>query len=371
MLTSDFLDVLPNDIVRLYDDYSLTIIMDIARRLEKMGKITDTAAWQMQRLTESGLLYEKAISELSKLSNISRSELEKMFTQAGVKSLKFDDMIYKRAGLNPLPLNLSPAMAQVLSAGLAKTGGVIRNLTMTTAIGAQRSFIAASDMAYLQVSSGAMSYDQAIRAAIKSVAAKGVSTIDYATGHQDQLDVAIRRTVLTGVSQTAGVLQSRRADEMGQDLVQTSAHYGARPEHAIWQGRVFSRSGASRQYPDFVTSTGYGTGPGLGGWNCRHSYYPYFDGISENAYSEADRENLRNKTVTLAGKEISAYDATQIQRGLERKIRYWKRQSAALGAGRLSSAAENAKVSLYQSQMREFVKQTGLNRQSPREQVVK
>jgi hypothetical protein len=264
-------------------------------------------------------------------------------------------------------------MAQVLSAGIAKTNGVMRNLTMTTAISAQRSFIAASDMAYLQVSSGAMSYDQAIRAAIKSVAGEGIKVVNYATGNgrSEQLDVAIRRTVLTGVSQTAGVLQSRRADEMGQDLVQTSAHYGARPEHAIWQGRVFSRSGASRQYPDFVTSTGYGTGPGLCGWNCRHSFYPFFEGISENAYTETEQEDLRNKTVTLAGKEISAYDATQIQRGLERKVRYWKRQSAALGAGGLSSVAEDAKIKLYQAQLREFVKQTGLNRQSPRESVVK
>ena len=369
MLSSDYLDVLPKSIVDLYEQYNLSIIRDIARRLAKMGTITDTAAWQMQRIIESGKTFENAIAELAKLTGKSKEELTKTFTQAGIKSLRFDDEIYRKAGLSPLPLNLSPAMAQTLAAGLAKTGNIMRNLTMTTAVSAQRLFINASDLAYLQVSSGAMSYDQAIRAAVKSVAAQGVSTIDYATGHQEQLDVAVRRTVLTGVSQTAAVLQTKRADEMGVDLVQTSAHYGARPEHVVWQGRIFSRSGTDRRYPDFVTSTGYGTGPGLGGWNCRHSFFPFFPGISQNAYDAETRKDLRNKKVTLAGKEISMYDATQIQRGIERKIRYWKRQAAGMDAAGLDASAENAQVATFQKQMRIFVSDTQLPRQAPRERI--
>ena len=73
-----------------------------------------------------------------------------MFKAAGVKAMKFDDSIYQRVGLNPLPLNLSPAMAQVLAAGLAKTQGAIRNLTLTTAINGQSAFIEAADLAYMQ-----------------------------------------------------------------------------------------------------------------------------------------------------------------------------------------------------------------------------
>ena len=92
------------------------------------------------------------------------------------------------------------------------------------------------------------------------------------------MDVAVRRAVLTGVNQTTARMQIARADEMECDLVETTAHMGARPEHMDWQGRIFSRSGKSRKYPDFVKSTGYGTGPGLCGWNCRHSFFPYFEG---------------------------------------------------------------------------------------------
>ncbi|MCX6064171.1 MAG: phage minor capsid protein [Chloroflexi bacterium] len=340
MLTADQLDALTGPITDLYEQYNQSVINDISRRLAKMGKVTETAAWQMQRLIESGKVYENALKELAKTSGLSEVEMRKMFEAAGVKAMRFDDSIYKAAGLNPLPLNLSPAMAQVLAAGLRKTNGVVKNLTMTTAINAQHSFIQAADLAYMQVAGGAMSYDQAIRAAILNVAENGLHTINYTSGHKDKLDVAMRRTVLTGVSQTTGNLQIARADEMGTDLVQTSAHIGARPEHQLWQG-----------------------------WNCRHSFYPFFEGISENAYNQAELDSFANETVTYNGQEIPIYDATQQQRAIERKIRLWKRKEGALDAAGLDNDAETAKVKEWQSRMRDFIKQTGLQRQSVREIV--
>jgi hypothetical protein len=151
--------------------------------------------------------------------------------------------------------------------------------------------------------------------------------------------------------------------------VQTSAHAGARPSHAEWQGKIFSRSGTSKKYPPFVESTGYGTGAGLGGWNCRHSFYPFFEGISENAYDEVDRESLAKKTVTLNEEKTSMYEATQVQRGIERKIRFWKRQAGALEAAGQANVDEMAKVEQWQAQMRKFIKETKLQRQRVREQV--
>ena len=231
-------------------------------------------------------------------------------------------------------------------------------------------FTSAADLAYLQVSSGAMSYDQAIRAAVKNMAAKGLSTVNYASGRTDQLDVAMRRTVLTGVGQTTGQLQMTRADEMGQDLVQTSAHMGARPEHQEWQGKVFSRSGTSKKYPDFIFSTEYGSVTGLCGVNCRHSFYPFFEGLSENAYSQAALDEYADATVKYNGQDVPMYDATQMQRAIERKIRTAKREAGALDAAGLDNSVEKARVKDLQSQMRDFVKQTGLQRQPMRESVI-
>jgi hypothetical protein len=353
MLDDSYLDVLADPILAIYREYEDSVINDIARRIGNMSYAS--AGWQMQRITESGLVYKNVLKEISKLTGKSKKELAQIFKEAGVKSIKFDDAIYKAAGLDPLPLNLSPQMINVLLAGLEKTSGVMVNLTRTTAMSAQQAFIKGADLAYMQIVNGAMGYDQAIQAAVKVVADGGLSVINYASGHVDKLDVAMRRTVLTGVSQTAGQLSIARAEQMGQDLVQTSAHGGARPTHALWQGKIFSRSGSSKKYPNFVSSTGYGTGAGLMGWNCRHSFFPFFEGISENAYSQAEVNKLNNETVNYNGKTISVYDATQYQRALERNIRKWKREAGAMQAAGKANVKQLAKVKEWQARMRDFI----------------
>lgn len=368
MLTADYLDALPGPILALYREYEDSVIHDIARRISRMGKVTGASAWQVQRLSESGALYESILTRLAELTGKSERELAVLFRHAGVKAMAFDDAIYRAAGLNPLPLNLSPAMTEVLRAGLAKTNGIMRNLTQTTAISGQRAFEHAADLAYMQISSGAFDYNTAIRSAVRKTAEEGLTVINYASGRKDQLDVAMRRTVLTGVNQTVGILQERRADEMGVDLVQTSAHIGARPEHEIWQGRIFSRSGTHPKYPDFVAETGYGTVTGIYGANCRHSAYPFFEGISENAYNQATLDAYADKTVTWRGKPISVYDATQEQRSIERRIRHWKRQAGAMEAAGQDAGYELGKVKDWQARMRGFLKETGLDRQRVREQ---
>jgi hypothetical protein len=374
MLTAAYLDVLPDPIIEVYEAYMQSVLNDIARRLVKTGDVTATAAWQMQRLSESGKVYDAALAELAKLTGQSDKVLNTLFKRAGVKSLKFDDAIYRAAGLNPLPVNLSPAMVDVLSVGLQKTQNAMRNLTLTTALSSQDAFIRASDRAYMQVTGGAMDYQSAIKTAIKSAASDGLTVI-YPSGRREQLDVALRRTVLTGVSQTVGKLQERRADEMGADLVQTSAHIGARntgtgpANHEGWQGKIFSRSGTHTKYPDFVASTGYGTGEGLHGYNCRHSFYPFFEGISAEHYKRAELNSYANKRVTFNGRSMSVYEATQVQRAIERKIRKVKREVAALEAAELDAINEKQQIRRYQAQMRSFIKQTKLTRQRFREQV--
>lgn len=369
MLTGSQIDSLPGEIIALYQDYEDSILRDIARRLAGLDFATPTAAWEMTRLTESGLVFENALKELAQLTGKSYVALRSMFAKAGVLAVRFDDKIYRAAGLNPLPLNLSPAAANALLAGLAKTGGVMTNMTLTTAIDGQRAFVDAANTAYMQVTNGAMSYTQAIRAAVKNVAAEGISTIDFASGRRDQLDVSMRRTVLTGVGQTTAQIQLDRASEMGSDLIQMSAHAGARPEHQEWQGKIFSISGTSKKYPPFVESTDFGSVTGYAGINCRHSAYPFFENLSENSYSEGTLSDMADKTVEYNGATLSQYEASQIQRKYERSVRYWKRQADALAAADLDATAETAKIRDYQSLLRDFVRQTSLPRQSVREQI--
>lgn len=370
MLTAAQLDVLPEPILALYRALEDSVLEDMARGLAALtDPAISRAAWQMQRLTEAGAVYEAVLARLSRVTGTSEALLREMFEQAGVRALRFDDAIYRAAGLNPLPLNLSPAMAQVLRAGLEKTGGLMRNLTQTTAVAAQTDFIAAADLAYLQVVSGAFSYQDALRQGVTRLADGGLRVIHYASGRRDPLDVALRRTLLTGVNQTVGRLQEARADALGTDLVQTSAHIGARPSHAAWQGQVFSRRGRSDKYPSLVAATGYGTATGLCGINCRHSFFPFFEGLSAEHYTAAELDSYESKRVTYEGESMTVYEATQKQRALERKIRLWKREAGALGAAGLDNSIEIAKVRQWEARLKDFSRQTGLKRQPFREAV--
>lgn len=355
----------------LYDQFSRAVLSDIARRLVKTGRITATAAWQAQRLVESGKVFEDVIKRISELTSLSEEELAKAFKEAGVRSLTFDNRILKRAGITGVNLNLSPAMQQVLLEGLKKTESLLKNLTLTTANTAQTAFFEAMDLAYMEVAHGTMSYSQAIRQAIKSVASKGLEVINYPSGRKDQIDVAIRRALLTGVSQTAAGITWKNIEDNNIDLIEVSAHIGARnkgtgPEnHEQWQGKVYSRTG-NPKYPDFITSTGFGTVTGLSGINCRHSFYPYFEGTPRN-YSEQTLEEYGGKTVTYRGEEIDFYKATQIQRKIERDIRAKKREAAVLGSVGKDNTKEIQEIRSLQARMRNFIKQTGLHRQPDRE----
>ena len=367
MLTPRQLSDLPNSILKLYREVEINIISDMARRLSRMDFIP-SAQWQLFKLTEMGYSRDYILEELSRTSGIAKKELEKLIKEAAEKSLQSDYEIYRHAGLNPPTLNASPLMQSVLQAGLENTCGLFENLTRTTANTATRQFEHMLDRAWLQITSGAFSHTEAVKMAVKDLASKGVASITYPTGHTDYLDVAVRRATVTGVNQTSLKLQETLMDEMDCDLVETSAHEGARPSHAVWQGKIFSRSGTHPKYPDFRQSTGYGTGEGLGGWNCRHSMFPFFEG-QDPTYTRQELEELNAKKYTYNGEKLTEYEANQKQRYIERQIRRWKREYKAMEAAGLPTDEAAAKLNQWHRKMDDFIKQTGLKRQSNREEL--
>lgn len=378
MLPPDFWDYAADDVLELYSTLGESIMRDIVRRLVKTGRVTATAGWQIQMAQEAGLLYNDIVSEAARLSDATESHVSALFEEAGIQSTAIDNAVYEAAGMSPPPLRMSPAVMQVLFSGARKTSGHLRNLTMTTALEAQRAYIQAATLAEMQVESGAFDYATAIRNAVKN-AASGGTYVQYPTGHRDRLDVAIRRAVLTGVGQTTGQISLQNAQEMGCDLMEITAHAGARPSHSVWQGRVVSLSGRSGYLS--LSDIGYNTGPGFKGWNCRHDWYPFFEGLSETAYPRAVLDEYNNRTVEYEGKTISYYEATQKQRAMERSIRDSKRELAGLDEAVKSSSgalktglksdfdAASVKLKAREAQMRDFLHQTGLQKDSNRVQV--
>ncbi len=367
MLTPEQLDKFPDSLVELYSQAEIDIISDIARRISTYDYFIPSAEFQYRKLKEMG--HVQILKRLSKLTGKTKKELETMMFDAGYESIKFDDKIYKKAGLSPKPIEQSPALMSVLDAGIKNTSGLFENLTRTTASTATKQFENVLDNAYMQITTGAFDSNTAIRNAIKDLAGNGLASVQYPNGHINYIESAVRRAVITGVNQTALKMQEARAVEMGSDLVETSAHAGARPSHAIWQGKVFSLSGTHPKYPDFKKETGYGTGAGLGGWHCRHNFYPFFEGLSEPAYSKQELQQMNAKDYEYNGEKMTEYEATQKQRAIERKIRRWKREYKGMEAAGLHTDEAAAKISQWQNIQKDFLQQTGLKRQTDREQI--
>ena len=178
-----------------------------------------------------------------------------------------------------------------------------------------------------------------------------------------------RQAVLTGVNQMAAQVSLANAQQLGCDLVETTAHQGARPDHTVWQGKIFSISGRHPKYPQLSKATGYGTGDGLCGWNCRHSFYPYFEGLSVPAYTKETLDEMAAATVFFNGEELTQYDASQKQRYIERKIRKWKREYLAMEAAGQDTGEAAVKLKEWRVVQADFCRQTGLRADGFRGQV--
>ena len=322
MLTPDQLAHCADDILKLYSHLEEQIVRDIARRISKTGIITETGKLQLNAMQELGTLNSDILSSLSKYTDKTEEQLQKLFEDAAVTATEYDNEIYRANGLNPKSIKVSATQMQTLEAGYKKTSGNLSNLTRTTAVTSQTSFINACSLAELKAESGAFSPQQAIVDAIKQVASEGAFVL-YPSGHRDRLDVAVRRNVMTGIGQTTGEICLVNARELDCDLMEITAHAGARPSHASWQGQIVSLSGRKGYLP--LSDIGYGTGDGFKGWNCRHDWFPYFEG-STRMYSEKDLKELDAENIEFPdGSMHTLYEAEQYQRALERKIRETKR----------------------------------------------
>ena len=199
---------------------------------------------------------------------------------------------------------------------------------------------------------------------VTRLANSGLETIDYISGTKTTIDAALRRHIVSQANQARNRLLMQRMDEWEWDLVFVDAHFGARPSHAEWQGRVYSRSGRSTEYPSLVDATGYGTVTGLCGANCYHYMTPYVPGYSELPdmdYSEQER------ITGMTSDEY--YAAKQKQRRYERLIRSQKREISYLQEVRADAVKQRIRLGELQDKLRQFTHDNHLRRDYERERA--
>ena len=375
MLPPSTLDRMPDAFVALWQDVEDEILKDIARRIAKTGTITETANWQLWRYQQTEALRSDVVKLLAKYSGKSDTAIRQLLLQAATEAMEREDAIYYHYGLEPTPFEESAALNNLLDAGARQTAGTWKNLTATTANTVTGQFERTLDAAWAKVSTGAFDYKTAVKQAVDSLA-DGMKFVTYPTGHKDSIEVAARRAILTGVNQTAGKLQVARADEMGVEFFETTAHGGARPSHAEWQGRQFHRGGAvdymGKHYPDFEAATGYGTGAGLCGWNCRHTFFSVFPELGDPpAWTRDQLEELNARNIEYNGKRYTRYEINQMQRSRERNVRRWKKRYLAESAAGSDTTDSAVRLRAARQSLNEFAKATGGRVDSARTSVPK
>lgn len=386
--TPELLDALPEELAELYRSLESQLLDEICSRLNLADQLNEVTVQSMRALRSHGISQQEIERVIQRTTNISEKKLTELLDDVVERNQRYYTDLIKIADVTAPQTLLSIEDTYAI---YEQTRQTFRNITQSmaflvdngrTLLQPARAYQWALDNAVLQVQSGAISYNQAIRYAVKQLADSGIRVADYESGHRDQIDVAVRRAVMTGVNRLCQKYAEQSEDYLETDLVEVSAHIGARDtgvgpmNHKSWQGKVYrwsEKPKASYQvYPDFVETTGYGTGPGLGGWNCRHHYFPYIEGVSERTYTDEHLAHIDDgHNIDFEDKHYTAYEATQKQRQIERTVRKLKREKVAYKAAGLTEEerAVTARIRRLNAKYREFSEAAGLPMQTERMRV--
>lgn len=380
----EVLDALPEELAELYRALEDTLLDEICNRLKLADQLNEVTVQDIQALRSHGIDLKSIEEAISKTAEISKQELNSLLNDVVERNQKYCTEVIDLAHVTQPETLVDAATVDAIK---RQTHDTFRNLTASTGflvgntmLKPARAYQWALDNAEMQIQSGAINYNQAIKTAVKQLADSGLKVVDYESGHRDQIDVAARRAVMTGVNQICAKYTEQSAQYLKTPYFEVSAHAGARDKpgqspwssHKDWQGKVYSvRSGDI--YPDIYEVCGLGAVDGLEGANCRHKRFAWVEGVSERTYTDKQLEHIDDGLgCTFEGKTYTAYEATQMQRRVERTIRKLKREKAAYKSAGLTEEeqAVNIRLRRVNAKYTAFSKAAGLPEQRERMKVL-
>ena len=380
------LDALPEELAELYRGLEDTLLMEICSRLKLRDELNEVTVQDIKALRAHGIDLKEIKKAIQKATGISEQKLNKLLDDVVERNQQYYTNVI---GLAHITQPETLVSIEDTWAIYQQTKRDLRNITRSmgflvdngrTMLPPAKAYQWALDNATMQIQSGAINYNQAIKMAVKQLADSGLKVVDYESGHHDSIDVAARRAVMTGVSQLCAKYTEQSAEYLETPYYEVSAHAGARDvpgpstwsSHKDWQGKVYSiRTGDI--YPSIYDACGLGAVDGLEGANCRHRRFPWVEGVSERTYTDEQLQHIDDGLgCEYDGKKYTAYEATQMQRRIERAIRKQKRLKNAYEAAGLTGDATTANIKLRRlnAKYKEFSKAAGLPEQRERLKVL-
>lgn len=357
------------------------IMQDIIRRLKANGnEITRAADWQINRLYELGMSKKDIETFIQQSLNLSDEDVHAMYEKAIETDYLRNAALYAASGMEQIPFAENAGLQQMLHAISGQTYGTLQNITNSLGFSTRNAagrlvfqpiadyYQKTLDGAMLDIASGAFDYNTVLKRIVSEMTNSGLRTVDYATGWANRVDVAARRAVMTGISQLTAKVSEDNAAALDTEYFEVSWHGGARPEHQVWQGKVYSKA-------QLASVCGLGTVTGLCGANCYHGYYPFIPGISERTYTDEELAKMNaeeNTPKEFGGRQYTKYEALQRQRRLETTMRAQKQQIALLESGGADEDTLTAAKGRYRTMSYEytrFSKAMGLPQQRERIRV--
>lgn len=380
------LDAMPEELAELYRGLEDTLLKEICSRLKAADELNEVTVQDIRALRAHGIDLKEIKKAIQKATGMSEQKLNKLLDDVVKRNQQYYTSVIDLAHITQPETLVSIEDTWAI---YQQTKRDLRNITRSmgflvdngrTMLPPAKAYQWALDNAAMQVQSGAINYSQAIKTAVKQLADSGLKVVDYESGHHDSIDVAARRAVMTGVSQLCAKYTEQSAEYLETPYYEVSAHAGARDvpgpspwsSHKDWQGKVYSiRTGDI--YPSIYDVCGLGAVDGLEGANCRHRRYPWVDGVSERTYTDEQLQHIDDGLgCEYDGKKYNAYEATQMQRRIERTIRKQKRLKNAYDAAGLTEDATSANIKLRRlnAKYKEFSKAAGLPEQPERLKVL-
>lgn len=389
--TPALLDALPEELAELFRGLEDTLLDEICSRLALKDQLNEVTVQAIRALRSHGIDLKKIKKAIRKTADVSEEKLNKLLDDVVERNQKYYTELIDLAHITQPETLVSVEDTWAI---YEQTKQTLRNITRSmgflvnagrTMLPPAKAYQWALDNAVMQIQSGAISYNQAIKSAVQQLAG-GLKVVNYESGHVDNIDVAVRKSVMTGVNQVCDQYTNQSAEYLDTRYFEVSAHSGARDKpgaspwssHKDWQGKVYYQSESGEPdplglYDDLVSTTGYGYVDGLTGANCRHHKYPFVPGVSERTYTDEQLEHIDDGLgCTFDGKTYTAYEATQMQRRIERQIRAQKKLRNAYKEAGLSedATAANIKLRRLNAEYSRFSKAAGLPEQRERMEVL-
>lgn len=383
--TPELLDALPEELAKLYRSLEDTLLDEICSRLKAADLLNEVTVQDIRALRSHGIELKEIEKAIRQTSGISEQKLNKLLDDVVERNQKYYTEMIDLAHVTQPETLVDAATVDTIR---RQTLDTFRSLTASmgflvdagrTMLPPAKAYQWALDNAVMQIQSGAIGYNHAIKTAVKQLAESGLKIVDYESGHREQIDVAARRAVMTGVNQICAKYTEQSAEYLETSYFEVSAHAGARDvpgpspwsSHKNWQGKVYSIHSGDI-YPNIYKVCGLGYVDGLEGANCRHRRFPWVEGVSERTYTDEQLANIDDGLgCTFEGKTYTAYEATQEQRKVERTIRKLKREKASYSAAGLTDEeqAVNIKLRRLNAKYKAFSKAAGLPEQRERMKV--